>query len=89
MAHDVAAKLAEASSATIDFGRRLLFLQQHERGITAYVETPRTVVKYHARHLIGADGANSIIRKIPSLSPFDVLAATGHRWTLSPTCRGP
>ena len=67
LAHDLADKLAKEPTATLAFGRRLLFLEQDERGVTAYVETPTAVEKYRARYLIGADGANSIARKVLGL----------------------
>ena len=67
MAHDVAAKLAGESTAMTIFGRRLLFLEQDDNGVTAYAETPTAVERYRAKYVIGADGANSIVRKVLSL----------------------
>ena len=67
LAHDLADKLAKEPTAMLGFGRRLLFLEQDERGVTAYVETPTAVERYRARYLIGADGANSIARKVLGL----------------------
>jgi len=67
LAHDLASKLQRESNATVHFGRRLLFLQQDDAGVTAYVETPTAVAQYRARYVIGADGANSIARKVLGL----------------------
>ena len=67
MAQDVAAKLAHEPHATARFGRRLLFIEQDDNGVTAFVETPTAVERYRAKYLIGADGANSIARKVLGL----------------------
>ena len=67
MAHDVAAKLGREPTANTAFGRRLLFFEQDDHGVTAYVETPTAVERYRARYLIGADGANSVVRKVLGL----------------------
>jgi len=67
LAQDLAARLRLESAASVHFGRRLLFLEQDDAGVTAYVETPTAVVRYQARYVIGADGANSIARKVLGL----------------------
>jgi 3-(3-hydroxy-phenyl)propionate hydroxylase len=67
LAHDVARQLAAEPSASVGYGRRLVFIEQDAAGVTAYVETPTAVVKHRARYLIGADGANSITRKVLGL----------------------
>ena len=67
MAHDVAAKLAAEPTAQVAYSRRLLFLEQGDTGVTAYVETPTSVERYRAKYVIGADGANSISRKVLGL----------------------
>jgi 3-(3-hydroxy-phenyl)propionate hydroxylase len=67
LAHDLADQLVRERTASVAFGKRLLFLEQDEHGVTAYVETPMTIEKYRARYLIGADGANSIARKVLGL----------------------
>ena len=67
MAHDVAEKLKAEPSANLQFGRRLLYLEQHENGVTAYVETPTAIERHRAKYVVGADGANSIARKVLGL----------------------
>jgi 3-(3-hydroxy-phenyl)propionate hydroxylase len=67
LAHDLAARLAAEPAASLTYGQRLLFVEQDAVGVTAYVETPTAVVKHRARYLIGADGANSITRKVLGL----------------------
>ncbi len=54
-------------TANVSMGHRLLYLEQGDDKVTAYVETPHSIERYVARYLIGADGANSIARKALSL----------------------
>jgi 3-(3-hydroxy-phenyl)propionate hydroxylase len=67
MAHDVAEKLAAERTVQVEFGRRLLFFEQDDDGVTAYVETATEVEQWRAKYLIGADGANSVTRKVLGL----------------------
>ena len=48
MAHDVAEKLAAERTVQVEFGRRLLFFEQDDDGVTAYVETATEVEQWRA-----------------------------------------
>lgn len=50
-------------SADMRFGHRLLNFQQDDSGVDLFVETMTDVRRIRADYLIGADGANSIVRK--------------------------
>jgi 3-(3-hydroxy-phenyl)propionate hydroxylase len=60
----IADRLREHPHGRVLFQRRLLYYQQDAGGVTAYVETPTTIETYRADYLVGADGANSVIRKL-------------------------
>jgi 3-(3-hydroxy-phenyl)propionate hydroxylase len=49
--------------ADIRFNHRLLAFEQDDNGVTASVEGPYDIQHFRADWLIGADGANSIVRK--------------------------
>ncbi len=65
--HKLARLLAEMldkqPNADIHFRHRLLSFEQDNTGVTASIETPFSIEKINANYLIGADGANSIVRK--------------------------
>jgi 3-(3-hydroxy-phenyl)propionate hydroxylase len=45
------------------FNRRVLGVEQDGDGVTVHVEAPTTIETYRCDYLIGADGANSTVRK--------------------------
>ncbi len=55
--------LAQLPHADIRFNSRLLAFRQDEAGVDLWVETMTGVETIRADYLIGADGANSIVRK--------------------------
>lgn len=55
--------LAQYPHASVRFGHRLLTLEQDEKGVSAAVEAPYDIRHIRADWVIGADGANSIVRK--------------------------
>lgn len=55
--------LEKYPNAEMRFGRRVVSFDQDEDGVDVYVETPMEIEKIRADFLIGADGANSIVRK--------------------------
>ena len=59
----LAAGLEHYPAADIRFSHRLLSFEQDDAGVTVHVETPTEVRHIRADWLIGADGANSLVRK--------------------------
>ncbi len=49
--------------AQVLFNHRVVGFHQNAQGVEVYAETPEAIVQIDADFLIGADGANSIIRK--------------------------
>ena len=59
----LAAGLEQQAHAEVRFGRRLLSFDDDGDGVTVFAETPTAVESIRADWLIGADGANSLVRK--------------------------
>jgi 3-(3-hydroxy-phenyl)propionate hydroxylase len=59
----LASGLAAYGNASVRFSHRLLGLEQDDAGVRVTAETPFEIAHFHADFLIGADGANSIVRK--------------------------
>lgn len=59
----LAAGLERQPHAEVRFNRRLLSFEDDGAGVTVYAEAPTTVEAIRADWLIGADGANSLVRK--------------------------
>jgi 3-(3-hydroxy-phenyl)propionate hydroxylase len=55
--------LAKFSNAEVRFGNRLLTFQQDDNGVDLWIENPTGIDRLRCDYLIGADGANSIVRK--------------------------
>jgi 3-(3-hydroxy-phenyl)propionate hydroxylase len=64
---NVVDKLKQQPSATVLQGQRVLFVEQNENGVTAYVENANSVERWHAKYLVAADGASSVVRKVLGL----------------------
>lgn len=63
LARLVSTKLdAHAHGQTI-FNRRIVSYEQDGAGVKVFVESPTAIETYHCDYLIGADGANSMVRK--------------------------
>jgi 3-(3-hydroxy-phenyl)propionate hydroxylase len=60
----IADKLANHPHGSILFQRRLTHYEQDDQGVSVIVETPTGIERYRCDYLIGADGANSLIRKL-------------------------
>ena len=59
----LASGLEQYPNASVRFGHRLLSFEQDEQGVSIAAETPFSVAHFRADWLIGADGANSLVRK--------------------------
>ncbi|HVL08508.1 MAG TPA: FAD-dependent monooxygenase [Burkholderiaceae bacterium] len=69
--HRVTAGIVEQfqgeASATVLTGHRVLYVEQDDEGVTAFVENANTVERWRARHLLAIDGASSVVRKVLGL----------------------
>jgi 3-(3-hydroxy-phenyl)propionate hydroxylase len=63
LARKLANRLADHPNADPRFNHRLVWFDQNETGVTVAMETPIEIKHVRADYLIGADGANSIVRK--------------------------
>jgi 3-(3-hydroxy-phenyl)propionate hydroxylase len=59
----LSAAVAEQPNADVRFGYRVVGFHQDQIGVDVFAETPTAIVALRCDYLIGADGANSIIRK--------------------------
>jgi 3-(3-hydroxy-phenyl)propionate hydroxylase len=64
---DIVQQLEADPHATVHKGQRVLFVEQDEQGVTAYVENANSVERWRARYLVAADGASSVVRKVLGL----------------------
>ena len=64
LARLIAARLEALPNASVEFSRRLIHFEQDASGIYATAEGSFDVKHYQADYLVGADGANSLIRKL-------------------------
>jgi 3-(3-hydroxy-phenyl)propionate hydroxylase len=64
LARMLAGKLENIDHAEVLFSHRMLGYVENENGIEVSLETPLAIRKITADYLIGADGANSIVRKL-------------------------
>ncbi len=59
----LASGLEQYGSASVRFSHRLLSFEQDETGVSVAAESPYGISHFRADWLIGADGANSLVRK--------------------------
>ena len=59
----LAAGLERTPHADVRFGRKLLSFEDDGAGVTVFAEGPTAIEEIRADWLIGADGANSLVRK--------------------------
>jgi 3-(3-hydroxy-phenyl)propionate hydroxylase len=59
----LASGLEQYGTASVRFSHRLLSLDQDETGVSVAAETPYGINHFRADWVIGADGANSLVRK--------------------------
>ncbi len=64
LARMLAAKLQDAPNAEVLFNHRMIGYQQGPDSVRVSIETPVDILEIEADFLIGADGANSIVRKL-------------------------
>lgn len=70
LARSLAEKLAKAPNATVLFNHRMLHYKETENSVLIELESPVDIQHVEASYLIGADGANSIVRKLLNIQ-FD------------------
>ena len=63
LARRLTQRLAEMDNAEVLFSHRLVHFEQDADGVTVHAETPLELLRIRADFLIGADGANSLVRK--------------------------
>lgn len=63
LARRLTERLAAMPNATVLFSHRLVHFEQDGRGVSVTAETPLALARFRADYLIGADGANSLVRK--------------------------
>jgi 3-(3-hydroxy-phenyl)propionate hydroxylase len=63
LAHMLAQRLEEQPTARVRFGHRVVHFEQDATGVDVALEHVTGISKVRADYLIGADGANSLVRK--------------------------
>jgi 3-(3-hydroxy-phenyl)propionate hydroxylase len=63
LAHLLAQRLEEQPTARVRFGHRVVHFEQDATGVDVALEHVTGISKVRADYLIGADGANSLVRK--------------------------
>lgn len=64
LARMLAEKLENVENASVLFSHRMLGYEENESGIEVKLESPYAIETIQADYLIGADGANSVVRKL-------------------------
>lgn len=64
LARMLAGKLEGADNAKVLFNHRMLHYTESDEGVEIALETPFSIERVQADYLIGADGSNSIVRKL-------------------------
>lgn len=63
LARRLTERLAAMPNARVLFSHRLVHFEQDGRGVSITAETPLALARFRAEYLLGADGANSLVRK--------------------------
>lgn len=64
LARMLAERIEAEPKATVLFNHRMLGYRQKEDCVEVSIETPFDILEIEAKYLIGADGANSVVRKL-------------------------
>ena len=84
LARILTSRMEKMDNAQVLFNHRLVHLEQSEKNVAVTFETPFSVERLEADYLIGADGANSIVRKWMDIG-FDGFTYPEKFLTLSTT----
>ncbi|PEQ11376.1 monooxygenase [Novosphingobium sp. PC22D] len=63
LARMLSSRVRDEGKAEVLFGHRIVYFEQDADGVDVYLETATGIEKVRANYLIGADGANSVVRK--------------------------
>lgn len=67
VARSIVSKLRDEHGMQAQYRNRLLYCEQSDDSVIAYVETDQAIERYRAKYLVGADGASSVTRKLLGL----------------------
>lgn len=84
LARMLSTRLEEEGKAEVLFGHRAIYFKEDDDGVDVHLETAMGIEKLRADYLIGADGANSLVRKWLGIE-FDGFTYPERFLTLSTT----
>ncbi|VWX60281.1 FAD-dependent oxidoreductase [Sphingorhabdus sp. 109] len=64
LARMLAERIEAEPKATVLFNHRMLGYRQNENSVEVSIETPYDILNIEAQYVFGADGANSVVRKL-------------------------
>lgn len=82
LARKLSSRLEEEGKAQVKFGHRIVHYEQDDSGVTVALEHMTGITRVRCDYLIGADGANSLVRKWTGVE-FDGFTYPEHFLCLS------